>query len=53
MAADQYASIKKYFEYMESVSERSNKFLPGNFYVYEYHFDKTDKDFNELKFYDK
>lgn len=51
--ADQYASIKKYFEYMESVSERSNKFLPGNFYVYEYHFDKTDKDFDELKFYDK
>lgn len=51
--ADQFASIKKYFEFMESVSERSNKFLPGNFYVYEYRFDKTDKDFNELKFYDK
>jgi hypothetical protein len=51
--ADSYASIKKYFEFMKSVSERSNKFLIGNFYAYEYHFDKTDKDFDELKFYDK
>lgn len=38
---------------MESVSERSNKYIPGYFYAYEYHFDKTDKDFSELKFYDK
>lgn len=50
---DSYASAKKYFEYLESVSERSSKFLIGNFYAYEYRFDRTDKDFNDLKFYDK
>lgn len=52
MAKNPYASIKEYFTYVNEVSERSNKFLPGFFYAYEYRF-PHDKPFKELKFYDK
>lgn len=50
---DAHSSIKKYFQFIDESSKSSNKFIPGYFYSYEYRFDKTDKDFSELKFYDK
>lgn len=48
-----YASLPDYISYLETVSKRSNKFLIGNFYSYEYAFDRTEKDFEITRFYDR
>lgn len=48
-----YSSLSAYMSYLETVSSVSNKFLPGNFYSYEYHFNRVAKDFEVQRFYDK
>ena len=48
-----YTSIRKYFDYVNSVSTVTNKFIPGYFYSYEYRYDRKDKTYFDLKFYDR
>ena len=45
-----YSSLPDYMSYLDTVSSRSNKFLIGNFYSYEYHFDRTERGFEIQRF---